>query len=55
MVKVQNRPRYVSAIKAPIMGVIQTEPDQLLTFRTDETVSSCSSVVKYTTKFAATP
>jgi hypothetical protein len=37
------------------MGVIQTEPVQLFTFRTDDTVSSRNSVVRYTTRFAATP
>jgi hypothetical protein len=46
MVKVQ---------KPPTMGVIQTAPVQLLTLRTDGTVSSRSCVVRYTTRFDATP
>ncbi|WVZ97974.1 hypothetical protein U9M48_043469 [Paspalum notatum var. saurae] len=54
-VKVQNRPRNVSAMYAPAMGVIQTAPVQLLTLRTDGTVASWSCVVRYTTRFDATP
>lgn len=55
MVKVQKRPRKVSAMYAPTMGVIHTDPVQLLTLRTDDTVSSRSCVVRYTTRFEATP
>ena len=39
-VKVQKRPMYESAMYAPAIGVIQTAPDQLFTFLTEEIVSS---------------
>lgn len=53
--KVQYRPRYVSAIYAPKRGVNHTVPAQFVTLFDDFTVPSCNSLVKYTTRFVAIP
>lgn len=44
--RVIKRPRYASAMKAPMRGVKFTVPDDLLTFVADTATSSPSTVVR---------
>jgi hypothetical protein len=52
---VQYRPRYASATNAPTSGARKTVPAQLVTLFAASTVPWCSLVVRYITRFDATP
>lgn len=55
MKMVQKRPQYASARNAPSSGAMNVAPIQLFTFLADTAVPSCSTCVRYVTKFAEMP